>query len=112
MLEKIAVLVPQAVELSPYPAVERDVNLVVAESIRWADVAATVESAAEAPISNDWFYRDTYRDRERLGSDRKSLLMTLTLRRSDRTLTSAESDAVRDAVVAACVARHGAQLRS
>jgi len=57
-------------------------------------------------------YRDTYRDPQRLGADRKSLLMTLILRRHDRTLTSTEADAVRDAVVAACVAKHGAQLRS
>ena len=111
LLEKIAVLVPQAVELSPYPAVERDVNLVVAESIRWADVAATVHSAAGADLER-LVYQDTYRDPERLGAGRKSLLMTLTMRRGDRTLTSAEADAVRDAVVAACVAKHGAQLRS
>ena len=111
LLEKIAVLVPQAVEMSPYPAVERDVNLVVAESIRWADVAATAHSAAGTDLER-LVYQDTYRDPQRLGADRKSLLMTLTLRRSDRTLTSTEADAVRDAVVAACVAKHGAQLRS
>jgi len=111
VLEKIAVLVPQAVELSPYPAVERDVNLVVAESVRWADVAASVESAAGDDLER-LTYKDTYRDAQRLGPDRKSLLMTLTLRRPDRTLTSAEADAVRDAVVATCVAKHGAQLRT
>jgi phenylalanyl-tRNA synthetase beta chain len=111
LLEKIAVLVPQAAALSPYPAVERDVNLVVAESVRWADVAATVHCAAGADLEQ-LVYRDTYRDPQRLGADRKSLLMTLTLRRHDRTLTSTEADAVRDAVVAACVAKHGAQLRS
>jgi phenylalanyl-tRNA synthetase beta chain len=111
LLEQIAVLVPQAMELSPYPAVERDVNLVVAESVRWADVAATARSAAGSELER-LVYRDTYRDRERLGSDRKSLLMTLILRRIDRTLTNAEADAVRDAIVAACIAAHGAQLRS
>jgi len=111
LLEKIAVLVPQATALSPYPAVERDLNLVVAESVRWADVAATVHSAAGADLER-LVYQDTYRDPQRLGADRKSLLMTLTLRRSDRTLTSIEADAVRDAVVEACVAKHGAQLRS
>jgi len=111
LLEKIAVLVPQAVEMSPYPAVERDVNLVVAESVRWADVAATIHSAAGSDLER-LVYQDTYRDPERLGADRKSLLMTLTMRRGDRTLTSMEADAVRDAVVAACLAKHGAQLRS
>ncbi|HEX3997781.1 MAG TPA: phenylalanine--tRNA ligase subunit beta [Pirellulales bacterium] len=111
MLEKIAVLVPQAVELSPYPAVERDVNLVVAELVHWADVAESARLAA-GPDLERLTYQDTYRDAQRLGADRKSLLMTLTLRRADRTLTSTEADTVRDAVVAACVAKHGAQLRA
>jgi len=83
----------QAVELSPYPAVERDVIWSVAESVRWADVAATARSAAGSELER-LVYQDTYRDRERLGRDRKSLLMTLTLRRNDRTLTNAEADAV------------------
>ena len=104
-------LVPQAMPLSEYPAVERDINLVVAESVRWADIAATATAAA-GPDLEQLTYRDTYRDAQRLGADRKSLLMTLTLRRTDRTLTSAEADAVRDAVVNACTARHGAQLRA
>ena len=111
LLEKIAILVPQDVALSPYPAVERDINLVVAESVHWADVAEAVRAAAGAELER-LAYRDTYRDPQRLGENRKSLLMTLTLRRSDRTLTSAEADAVRDAVVAACVTKLCAQLRA
>ncbi len=101
---------PQAVELSPYPAVDRDLNLVVAEQVRWADVAATVRAAAGADLER-LTYQDTYRDPERLGAGKKSLLLTLTLRRTDRTLTSAEADEVCQAVVAECTATHGAQLR-
>ncbi len=43
-LEAVANLVPQAAELSMYPAVTRDLNLVVDERIRWADLAATVRT--------------------------------------------------------------------
>lgn len=111
LLEKIAVLVPQAVELSPFPAVERDINLVVAETVHWVDVANTARAAAGAELEQ-LACKDTYRDPQRLGENRKSLLMTLTLRRGDRTLTSAEADAVRDAVVASCVTKLGAQLRA
>ncbi len=110
-LEAIADLVPQAKELSPYPAVERDVNLVVAEQVRWANVADTVRMAAGADLER-LAYRDTYRDAERLGSGKKSLLFSLTLRRPSGTLTSAEADQVRDAVVAACAQALGAQLRA
>ena len=49
---------------------------------------------------------------ERLGAGRKSFLLTLALRRADRTLTSAEADEVCQAVVAACAAAHDAQLRA
>ncbi len=111
LLDQIAVLVPQAENLSLYPAVERDINLVVAESVRWADVAEADRAAAGAELEQ-LTYQDTYRDPQRLGENRKSLLMKLTLRRSDRTLTSAEADAARDAVVAACVAKLDAQLRA
>ena len=53
-LERIANLIPQAVELSPYPAVERDLNLVVAEAVHWGDVAATIRACCREPISSGW----------------------------------------------------------
>jgi phenylalanyl-tRNA synthetase beta chain len=111
LLEKIANLSPQAVELSPFPAVDRDINLVVAESVRWGDLAATIQSAA-GPALERLIYRDTYRDAEKLGPDKKSFLFTLILRRREATLTSAEADQARDAVVAACAKAVGAQLRA
>jgi phenylalanyl-tRNA synthetase beta chain len=111
LLERVANLAPQAVELSPFPAVERDINLVVAESVRWGELAVTIQSAAGADLER-LVYRDTYRDPERLGSGKKSLLFTLILRRREATLTSVEADQARDAVVAACAKAHGAQLRA
>jgi phenylalanyl-tRNA synthetase beta chain len=104
-------LVPRCVAQSAYPAVTRDLNLVVDEAVRWADVAATVRESG-----GRWFesleYRDTYRDPERLGRGKKSLLFTIALRSAEGTLTSQQADEVRDRVVAACRAKHGAELRS
>jgi phenylalanyl-tRNA synthetase beta chain len=111
LLERVANLAPQAVELSPFPAVERDINLVVAEHVRWSELAATIQSAAGADLER-LVYRDTYRDPERLGSGKKSFLFTLILRRREATLTSAEADHASNAVVAACAKAHGAQLRA
>ncbi len=51
-------------------------------------------------------YRDTYRDPKRLGEGKKSLLMTITLRWKEGTLTSQQADEIRDQVVAACRAKH------
>ncbi|MCC7083895.1 MAG: phenylalanine--tRNA ligase subunit beta [Pirellulales bacterium] len=110
MLEEIAELIPRSRELSPYPSVARDLNLVVDERIRWADLLDTVQSAAGSDLERVE-YRDTYRDPQRLGAAKKSQLFSVILRKTGGTLTSAEADVVRDKVVAACAAAHGAALR-
>ncbi|MEN6405766.1 MAG: phenylalanine--tRNA ligase subunit beta [Thermoguttaceae bacterium] len=110
-LIEAADLVPRCAPQSPYPAVTRDLNLVVDQSVRWADVAATVRQSG-GPCFESLEYRDTYRDAQRLGADRKSLLLTVALRSSEGTLTSAEADAIRDQIVAACRQKHSAELRA
>lgn len=94
---------------SPFPTIARDLNLIVAQSIRWADLAATARTAA-GPELERLEYLDTYRDPQKDGADTKRLHFSFTLRAKDRTLTGPEADAVRDAVVAACQERHGAKL--
>jgi phenylalanyl-tRNA synthetase beta chain len=104
-------LVPRYVPQSPYPAVSRDLNLVVDESIRWADVA-TIARESAGPCFESLEYRDTYRDAQRLGGDKKSLLFSINLRSAESTLTGQQADDARDHVVAACRERFGAELRS
>ncbi len=111
VLEKLADLIPQMVELSPYPPVARDINLVVDEAIRWADVEQTVLSNA-GPLLEELSYRDTWRDPQKLGAGKKSLLFSLQLRGKDETLTSAAADQVRDSVLSACAKQHGGVLRA
>ncbi|MEX0675705.1 MAG: phenylalanine--tRNA ligase subunit beta [Pirellulales bacterium] len=110
-LDEVADLVPQYSQPPVFPAVSRDLNLVVDESVEWAEVAKTVNAAA-APYAECLQFQDVYRDRERLGADKKSLLFTLTLRSSEGTLTNEQADEVRTRVVAACRMAHGAQLRA
>jgi phenylalanyl-tRNA synthetase beta chain len=110
-LMAVADLVPRAAIQSAYPAVTRDLNLVVDEAVRWADVAATVRTSG-GPSFEALDYRDTYRDGERLGDKKKSLLLTITLRRAEGTLTGQQADQIRDQVVAACREKHGAELRA
>lgn len=111
VLRAAAVLVPQFRPLPSFPAVSRDLNLVVAEGVRWAEVERTVRAAA-APFAESLRFQEVYRDAERLGPGRKSLLMTLTLRSPEATLTNEEADAVRARVVDACRTQHGAELRA
>jgi len=59
----------------------------------------------------DLAYCDTYRDPQRFGADKKSLLLTIALRWSEGTMTNQQADEIRDRIVAACGEKHGAQLR-
>jgi phenylalanyl-tRNA synthetase beta chain len=110
-LERIANLVPQSDEIPTFPPVTRDLNLVVDEPVRWADVERTVRQAAE-PWAEAVVFKDIYRDEQRLGAGKKSFLLTITLRSREGTLTNEQADSVREKVVAACGAAHGAQLRA
>jgi phenylalanyl-tRNA synthetase beta chain len=111
LLAGAARLISQAVDVSPYPAVSRDMNLVVDEALSWAAIEQTVRGSAGRALEQIKFL-DTYRDSERLGSGKKSLLFSIVLRGTEGTLTSVEADALRDGVVARCQEEHGAKLRA
>jgi phenylalanyl-tRNA synthetase beta chain len=87
----------------------RDLNLIVDEAVRWADLAATVRGSA-GPLLEDLRYQETYRDPAKDGANKKRLLFSFSLRSPERTLTGAEADEVRDNVVAACREKHAAVL--
>jgi len=108
-LAAAACLVPQYAPQTAFPAISRDLNLIVSEEIRWADLVATVRDAA-SELLRDVSYCETYRDPATDGPGKKRVLFSLALRSGERTLTNEEADAVRDAVVAACATRHGARL--
>jgi phenylalanyl-tRNA synthetase beta chain len=110
-LVEIAQLVPQYVQPPVFPAVVRDLNLVVDESVTWAEVAATAREAGQ-PFAERIDFADVYRDAKRVGEGKKSLLFSLTLRSADGTLTGEQADATTNRVVAACEKAHGAQLRA
>jgi phenylalanyl-tRNA synthetase beta chain len=111
LLIDAAKLVPTYAPVPAYPAVTRDLNLVVDDRVRWADVAQTVAAAGGAFLE-ELQYQDTYRDPKRLGPNRKSLLLTLVLRSREGTMTSQQADELRERVVAACRRKHGAELRA
>lgn len=104
-------LVPQMVELSPYPAIERDINLVVDESVRWGDLGSVVRTAAGKHLIS-LRYVDTYRDEKRLGANKKSILFSLSFQSETETLTNEQADAFRDRIVAACRKECAAELRT
>jgi phenylalanyl-tRNA synthetase beta chain len=109
LLAAAAKLVTSYAPQSPYPTIARDLNLIVAESVRWAALDGTVRASAGTVLER-LEYLDTYRDPQKDGPDTKRITFSFTLRAADRTLTGPEADAIRDAVVAACKEQHGAKL--
>jgi phenylalanyl-tRNA synthetase beta chain len=109
VLVKIARLIPQYSVMSRHPAMTRDLNLIVDESIRWAELAQTVTTAAGTALET-LAYCETYRDAKKDGPNKKRLLFSLDFRLPDRTLTSEEADEIRDRVITACRTAHAATL--
>jgi phenylalanyl-tRNA synthetase beta chain len=109
VLESVAELTPQYTPLSPFPPISQDLNFIVAESLTWAELAATVRAAA-GELLESLDYRETYRDPKSDGPDTKRLLLTITLRSDTGTLTSEQAEEVRERIIAACAKSHNARL--
>jgi phenylalanyl-tRNA synthetase beta chain len=92
-----------------YPSTSRDLAIVVDEAVLWADIDACIRrSAPEALESVELF--DVYRGRP-VPEGRKSIAFSLTLRRADRTITAAEAEEARAAILAALERELRAELR-
>jgi phenylalanyl-tRNA synthetase beta chain len=109
LLETHAELVPQSVPLAQFPAIERDLNFVVDEAVTW-EALESVVSAAAGPLLERVSFGGQYRGKQ-IEPDKKSYLVTLSYRASDRTLTAEEVDAWQKKVIDACQAHLDARLR-
>lgn len=106
-----AVLIRRAKELSPYPPVARDLNIVVDESIPWADVERIVRQGS-GELLERLDFQEVYRNDEKIGSNKKSLLFSIHLRSAVGTLTNEEADSIRNSIVVALEKEVGGQLRA
>lgn len=106
-----AELIPRASALSSFQPMSRDLNVVFDEKVRWADVEQIVRGAGGQLLENIAF-QEVYRDTNRLGKGKKSLLWSITLRGSEGTLTSEQADEVRDAIVGQLSKKLGGELRA
>ncbi|MCA1714401.1 MAG: phenylalanine--tRNA ligase subunit beta [Gammaproteobacteria bacterium] len=100
---------PKAGPLSKYPSVRRDLAFVVAESVSWAAVSASVRAAAGASL-RDLRLFDRYAGKG-VETGFKSLAMGLILQEESRTLTDRDVEEVVADVVAALQRDHGARIR-
>jgi len=81
--------------------VQRDLNFVVAESVRWGAMERAVRAAAGSELA-DVTYRETYRDENADGAGRKRVLMTVQLQSHTETLSGDRADRLIDSIVHAC----------
>ncbi|RKN38157.1 phenylalanine--tRNA ligase subunit beta [Streptomyces hoynatensis] len=99
-----------APQVSTFPVATQDVALLVDGQVPAADVAAALRSGAGELLESLRLF-DVFTG-EQVGAGRKSLAYTLRFRAQDRTLTSEEVTAAREAAVAAAAERTGATLRA
>ncbi|MCC9641210.1 phenylalanine--tRNA ligase subunit beta [Rhodopirellula sp. JC740] len=94
-------LVPQQQAVSAFPSIQRDLNLVLPESVRWNDLAALVQKAAQERLA-DLTYRETYRNEKVDGPDKKRVLFSMELQSQTETLSGSDADAIINELVASC----------
>lgn len=99
----------QVQSISKYPAVKRDLALVVSEEVNAAELAETImKSGADLLTRVDLF--DVYRSSQ-LGQDKKSLAYALTFQSYQSTLQDETISAIIDRILEATARAHGARLR-
>jgi phenylalanyl-tRNA synthetase beta chain len=95
--------------LPKYPAVERDVAIVLGRDVASGDVERTIRRAGGALVESVRLF-DVY-EGPQVGEGRRSLAFSITYQATDRTLTDAEVNQVHDAVRASLAREMGAVLR-
>jgi phenylalanyl-tRNA synthetase beta chain len=105
----LAAAVPSFAEVSRFPAVRRDIAVVVAESVAAGSLADCVRRSA-GTLLTDLVVFDVYRGRG-IEEGFKSVAIGLNLQDVSRTLTDGETDAVVARVVADLEREHSATIR-
>ncbi|HXV93824.1 MAG TPA: phenylalanine--tRNA ligase subunit beta, partial [Pseudonocardia sp.] len=95
--------------VSPYPPVTVDVALVAAADVPASELAEALTDGGGELLEEVRLF-DVYSG-EQIGEGRRSLAFNLRFRAPDRTLTSEEANAARDAAVAVAADRFAATLR-
>ena len=104
-------LVPQQKSVSAFPSIQRDLNFVVAESVRWSELEEVVRTAVGSELAAVR-YRETYRDAGKDGKDRKRVLMSVELQSHEATLSGQQADDLVGQVIGACREKLSAELLS
>jgi len=108
-LVEAARLEPSVAPLPHFPAVTRDLALVVDEAVAWADLLAAIEGAGAANLESVEPL-DVYRGKQ-VPAGKKSVALRLRLRSPRGTLTGEAADAAQEQILSALGREFGAVLR-
>jgi len=111
--EQLSALQAGPVKVKPipkFPAIERDLSIIVAESVAWADITKAVNKKACNELEDIRFV-GIYRGKG-IPAGRKSITLKLTFRDEDGTLTHEMVDSFEKAIVESLTESAGAQLRT
>ena len=100
---------PQFTPLPQYPAMERDLNFVLDETVTWQQLEQTVRTSA-GPLLDAVSFVDQYRGKQ-IPAGKKSYVLSIAYRSPERTLTSEEVDDAQQSVVTVCERELGATQR-
>ena len=92
-----------------YPASSRDLAVVVADEVLWADIERCVRAAAPGSLESLELF-DVYRG-DPVPAGKKSVAFSMTFRRPDRTLKAEEAEQASEQILSALREQLGAELR-
>lgn len=95
--------------LPRYPAIRRDLAIVVEENVPYADIERIARASADVRLRDVNLF-DIYRD-ERIGTGKKSYAVAFTFRDEERTLTDEDADATVERIIASVERELGATIR-
>jgi phenylalanyl-tRNA synthetase beta chain len=96
-------------EVSRYPAVVRDLALIVDQAVAWSDLESSLKKAAPAIVNGIELF-DLYQGKG-VAEGRKSLAFRVVMQDTQKTLEDVEVDAAVAALVAAAQKDFAAELR-
>ncbi len=108
-LTDLLIEVRRAKPFSLFPTVQRDLNFIVDQALRWGELERVCRMHGGAELQSVE-YRETYRDAKKDGADKKRVLLSLQFQSSARTLTGDEVDRSVQSVVDACNRELAAKL--
>lgn len=96
-------------QISPFPAINRDFNFIVEESVRWGDLAQSVRESS-GDLLESIRYKETFRNVKKDGEGKKRVLLSVVLRSFDATLTGDQAEATCQAIIQRCKEQQNAEI--